>query len=60
MMRGNDEDMIKVVDGIPKVVHGMYYPECVDCTKNIGMDIVFTMRCFMLGHERLWIEDDEE
>ena len=56
----SDEDMIKVVDGIPKIVHGMYYPECVNCTKDHGFDIVFTMSCFLSGHERLWIADKDE
>jgi len=44
----------------PKVVHGKYYPECVDCTRHHGFDIVFTMSCFLGGHERLWIADKEE
>tara|TARA_R110000824_G_scaffold395695_1_gene596568 strand:- start:542 stop:727 length:186 start_codon:yes stop_codon:yes gene_type:complete len=44
----------------PKVVHGKYYPECVDCTRHHGFDIVFTMSCFISGHERLWIADEEE
>jgi hypothetical protein len=38
----------------------MYYPECIDCTRHHGFDIVFTMSCFMSGHKRLWIGDEEE
>jgi len=52
--------MRRVFDIPPKVVHGMYYPECVDCTDYHGFDIVFTMACFLNGHERLWIQDEEE
>jgi len=42
------------------VAHGKYYPECIDCTKNMGFDIVFTMSCFFNNHTRLWIADKEE
>jgi hypothetical protein len=38
---------------------GKYYPECVDCTNHHGFDIVFTMSCFLNGHERLWIADED-
>jgi len=36
-----------------------WYPECVDCTRDHGFDIVFTMACFLNGHQRLWIDDKE-
>ena len=39
---------------------GKYYPECVDCTRHHGFDIVFSMSCFLNGHERLWIADKDE
>ena len=53
-----DEDMIQVKDGIATVVSGKWFPECVDCTRRHGFDIVFTMACFLAGHERLWIADE--
>jgi len=37
----------------------MWYPECVNCTRDLGFDIVFTMACFLNGHQRLWIDDKE-
>jgi len=36
-----------------------WQPECVDCTRDHGFDIVFTMACFLNGHQRLWIDDKE-
>ena len=38
----------------------MYFPECVDCTKHHGFDVVFTISCFLNGHERLWIDMDDD
>lgn len=40
-------------------------PECVDCTKHYGYDVVFTMACFLNGHKQLiledpWEDDDDE
>jgi len=38
----------------------MWFPECVDCTNHYGFDIVFTIACFLNGHQRLWIDMDED
>jgi len=39
---------------------GKWYPECVDCTRDHGFDIVFTIACLLNGHQRLWIDDKED
>ena len=30
--------------------------ECVDCSQEHGFDVVFTMACFLNGHQRLMLE----
>lgn len=33
--------------------------ECVDCTEHYEYDVVFTMSCFLAGHHRLILEEEE-
>jgi len=39
---------------------GKYYPECVCCTQEYGFDMIYTIACFLNGHQRLWIDDEED
>ena len=34
-------------------------PECVECTRAAGFDVVFTMSCWLADHTRLVIEMEE-
>jgi len=39
----------------------MTFPECSNCTHDNGFDIVYTMACFLAGHQqlRIWIGEEE-
>ena len=30
--------------------------ECLTCTEHHGFDVVFTMPCFLNGHQRMMVE----
>lgn len=34
--------------------------ECVECTEHCGYDVAYSMMCFMAGHKRLVIQEEDE